>query len=153
MLSDMLEGASRASGRVVLSVLALIGLIYLMSLLIMHREAERAVPLCEAGYRAKPATPSPEEMGRELAREFLKQTLPKEYGGLSELLTGSAAGPKSIDYASRCRCLADAVLNDDAGLKGRYLLWVATLRLANAKPDYHASMARAELRGVCGKGA
>ena len=152
MLSEMMDGTSRTSGPVLLSVAALAGVTWLMSLLIMHREAERAVPVCEAGYRAKPAAPDLEEMGRSLTRELLKQTLPKEYGGLTDLLTGTRSPMKAIDHASRCRCLADAAL-DDTGLKGRYWLWVATFRLAGTKPDVHSSISRAARLGVCGKEA
>lgn len=150
MVSEMLDGASRGTGPVVLSVLALAGVTYLMSLLIMHREAERAVPLCEAGYRAKSSSPSAEDMGRALARELLKQSLPKEYGGLTDLLTGARAAVKAVDHADRCRCLADAAL-DDGALKGRYWLWVGSLRLASTKPEFHSTMARADRLGVCGK--
>ena len=152
MLSEMLDGASRTSGPVLLWVAALAALTYFMSLLIMNREAERAVPVCEAGYRANPAAPDLEELGRTLTRELLKQTLPKEFGGLTDMLTGTRSPVKAIDHASRCQCLADAAL-DDAGLKGRYWLWVATLRLASAKPALRSSMARADRLGVCGKEA
>jgi hypothetical protein len=152
MLSELLDGASRASGPVIVSALALAGGTYLMSQLIMHREAERAVPVCEAGYRARPPAPNLEELGRELTREILKQTLPKEYGGLTDLVGSVGAPRKAVDYASRCRCFADAAL-DDAGLKSRYWLWVGTLKLVGTKPDFHASMARAERLGSCGKEA
>lgn len=152
MFSEMLDGASRASRPVIVSALVLGGTTWLMSQLIMNREAERAVPLCEAGYRAKPRPPNVEELGRELAQEFLKQTLPREYGALADLLKGKAPQPKAVDYASRCRCLADAAL-DDGALRSRYWLWVGTLRLAGNKPDYHGAMARADRLGACGKEA
>jgi hypothetical protein len=152
MLSELLDGASRATGPVIVSVAALAGVTCLMSHVIMHREAERAVPVCEAGYRARPPVASIEELGRELTREFLKQTLPKEYGGLTDLFGGVTAARKAVDYANWCRCFADAAL-DDAGLRTRYWLWVGTLKLVGTKPDFHASMARAERLGVCGKEA
>jgi hypothetical protein len=151
MFSEIIEGTSRASGSVIVCAAILLGASHLTAQLIMHREAERAVPRCEAGYRAKPPAPNLEELGRELTRELLKHTLPKEYDGLTDLLTGKSAPPKAIDYAARCRCLADAAL-DDAGLKGRYWLWVGTLKLVGSgKPDFHSSMARAEQTGICGK--
>jgi hypothetical protein len=149
MFSEMLDGASRASGPVIVTVFALAGATWLMSQLIMHREAERATPVCEAGYRAKPPPFNLDEMGRELTRELLKQTLP-ELGGLTDLFGGVTAPRKAVDYTSRCRCFADAAL-DDAGLRSRYWLWVGTLKLVGAKPDFHASMARAERLGSCGK--
>jgi hypothetical protein len=96
-----------------------------------------------------PPAPNLEELGRELTREFLKQALPKEYG---DLFSGRTGRLMAIDYASRCRCFADAAL-DDAGLRSRYWFWVGTLKLIGAKPDFHASMARAERLGVCGKEA
>jgi hypothetical protein len=151
MFFEMLDGASRASGPAIVTVVALAGATWLMSQLIMHREAERAVPVCEAGFRSKPPPPNLEELGRELTREFLKQTLP-ELGGLTDLFGGGIGPPKAMDYASRCRCFADAAL-DDAGLRSRYWFWVGTLKLIGAKPDFHMSMARMERLGVCGKGA
>lgn len=152
MLSEMFDGASRTSGPALLSVVALAGLTYLMSLLIMHREAERAVPLCEARYRAKSSSPGVEQMGRALTREFLKQTLPKEFSGLSDLLTSPPGAASTAYHVGRCRCLADVAL-DDAALKERYWLWVGTFRLASAKPEFHSTMARADRLGVCGKEA
>jgi hypothetical protein len=152
MISELLDSASHASGPVIISGLVLLGGTYVMSQLIMHRESERAVPVCEAGYRARPPAPDLEELGRELTREILKQTLPKEYGGLTDLFSGRVGPSKAINYASRCRCFADAAL-DDAGLRSRYWLWVGTLKLVGAKPDFHASMARADRLGVCGKEA
>jgi hypothetical protein len=91
-------------------------------------------------------------LGRELTREFLKHTLPREYGGLTDLFGGGTVPRKAVDHASRCRCFADAAL-DDPGLRSRYWLWVGTLKLVGTKPDFHGSMARAERRGVCGKEA
>jgi hypothetical protein len=150
MFSELLDSASHASGSVIVSGLALLGGTWLMTQLIMHREAERAVPVCEAGYRAKPPPPF-EELGRELTQEFLKQTLP-ELGVLTDLFSGRTRPAKAMDYAGRCRCLADAAL-DDAGLRSRTWLWVGTLKLVGTKPDFHASMARAERLGICGKEA
>lgn len=152
MFSEVLDGVSRGTGPIFFAMLTLAGVTYLMSLLIMHREAERAVPVCEAGYRAKSSSPSIDEMSRTLTRELLKQALPKEFGGLTDLLTTPRSTTKEADHRSHCRCLADAAL-DDAALKGRYWLWVGTLRLAGAKPEFHSTMARADRLGMCGKEA